>query len=583
MAGNKKGGQGKRGPVKSANAKRDVVVKGGSTVKRAQASPGKSTISSKKPGASGGKTPKTIKKINRRKPRSLKSKFNWPLLSALLTMLVLGVCAVLWLLNSSDKQAAQATSTQPGDVVSGAPDSEESSNASTARNIAGYQVENKGKNSPVQKDGHNKSSVRDVQAGQGGAQAATDKRGGRVKNRTGLPSPQPVIPDKASGDTSHGLEQAGDLTDTADALSAPDGASDQKFETSLGSEMEQKTKKIDAYLLEMLNSQGCSGKNIRIFEVERRLRPNNSYHFQKLQVELPVSSGYYANPESFGRDIARGLEAMQVGAELTSPTENHYVLSVNGLVTHEIFLRFIESKAPQPQVTRPTAKSAVIAIVIDDVGESLSAAQSLANLEFPVTFAIWPRASNARKCAEIGRSKGLEIMIHQPMEPLEYPKVKPGPGAVYVGMNPGEVIAEVQENIPLVPYAVGLNNHMGSRFTQNRRGVEAVLAALQGRNLFVLDSLTHGRSVLYDIAREKGFPCQRRDIFLDVSRDKNAILHQLRKTESLALAQGYAIAIGHPLPETLAALKEWENNRNRNLKVVRVQDLLQFDRDVKNN
>lgn len=375
--------------------------------------------------------------------------------------------------------------------------------------------------------------------------------------------------------------------------------------------MEQKTWRIDAYLLGLLNSGGCAG-SIRILEVERRIRPNNSYPFQKLWIDLPESSVYYANPADFGSDIARGLREMQMGAELSSPAANQYVLSVDGLVTHEIFLHFVKEEnvasasgpkdlpapagtaaapqpppasspsaiqAPSPASGRNVSGTGLLAIVIDDIGENLPAAHSLAALDFPVTFAIWPKAGNARKCAEIGHARGLEIMIHQPMEPLGYPRVNPGPGAVYAEMDPREIIALVQENLSLVPYATGLNNHMGSRFTQNRRGVEAVLTALQGSKLFVLDSLTHGGSVFYSAARAAGFACQRRDIFLDVSQDKTAILHQLYKAERLALSQGYAVAIGHPLPGTLAALQEWEKTRNKNLKVVRVQDLLQFERE----
>ena len=120
---------------------------------------------------------------------------------------------------------------------------------------------------------------------------------------------------------------------------------------------------------------------------------------------------------------------------------------------------------------------------------------------------------------------------------------------------------------------------MGSRFTQHHEGLNAVLSAIRGKKLFVLDSVTHGGTIFYNLAKEKGFPAQRRDIFLDVSHDKNAILYQLHKSERLAHSQGYAIAIGHPLPATLEALKEWQHSRDKSVKLVRVQDLIKYKRD----
>ena len=367
---------------------------------------------------------------------------------------------------------------------------------------------------------------------------------------------------------------------TGQALKPDGAAKPQEFETTLGGVMEQSTKQIDSYLLGVLIAKGYSGDNIKVISMERRARPKDSYYYQKLRIELPENSAYYKNPAGFGKDVARGFKALQAGAEISSQTDKHYVVSINGLATHEIILEFFKTAPKDPEIAVTPGKEALLVIVIDDVGESLTAAQTLADLDYPVTMAIWPRATNAAKCAEMGHARGLEIMIHQPMEPMEYPNVKPGPGAVFTSMQPAEVTRMVNSNIALVPHAVGLNNHMGSRFTQNRQGLEAVLAAMQGKNLFVLDSVTHGSTIFYEVALENGFPSQRRDIFLDVTHSKNAILHQLRKSETLAQSQGYAIAIGHPLPETLLALKEWQSTRSKNVKLVRVQDLLKYKRDL---
>ena len=354
-------------------------------------------------------------------------------------------------------------------------------------------------------------------------------------------------------------------------------ASGQDYETSFGTILEQSSKDIDAALVDLLKNKGFSSKNIKILEVERRSRATDAYYFQKLRLELPDTSYYSQNPALFGQEFAATLPALLVGAELASPSPRHYVISVNGLVTHEILLMFYHPDQVLPTLTPPPGE-ALLAIVIDDVGANLSAAKTLVDLDYPVTLAIWPRSGYAAQCAQLGHAKGLEIMIHQPMEPVEYPKNKPGPGAVFNHMNRAEIMQVVAENIPLVPYAVGLNNHMGSRFTQNKDGLDAVLSAMKGKKLFVLDSVTHGGSFFYSLARERGFAAQRRDIFLDVTHDKNAILYQLRKSERLAHSQGYAIAIGHPLPATLEALKEWQSSRDKSVKLVRVEDLIKYKR-----
>ena len=137
----------------------------------------------------------------------------------------------------------------------------------------------------------------------------------------------------------------------------------------------------------------------------------------------------------------------------------------------------------------------------------------------------------------------------------------------------GQIRLLTEQALARVPYAVGLNNHMGSRFTRDREGVRVVLEILRGRNLFMLDSLTHPRSVFYDEALQMNVRAYRRDVFLDNTISRQAILDNLRRAEETALLTGRAIAIGHPHPETLAALKEWERLRNPSVRIVRLRDL----------
>jgi hypothetical protein len=164
------------------------------------------------------------------------------------------------------------------------------------------------------------------------------------------------------------------------------------------------------------------------------------------------------------------------------------------------------------------------------------------------------------------------------MEPLDYPKIDPGPGALLVGMDQAKVQGIIAANLEQVPQAVGMNNHMGSRFTSSRQGMLTALAEIQGRQLFFLDSLTSPDSVARQAAHQTQTPYLRRNIFLDNTREPQAISYQLQKAEQLALSQGQAIAIGHPYEATLQALAEWQHHRDTRVELATLSELILTNR-----
>lgn len=224
---------------------------------------------------------------------------------------------------------------------------------------------------------------------------------------------------------------------------------------------------------------------------------------------------------------------------------------------------------------RGKGESARLVIVIDDLGASASALHRLLALDYPVTCAFWPHGAHTGEGARQAHALGREILVHQPMEPLGYPGVKPGPNVLLTGMDEGRIRRLLNASLAAVPYATGLNNHMGSRFTQSASGVDAVIRFLRERGLFMLDSVTHARSVFAREGRRLGITHYRRNVFLDVTHTRAAVLEELRRAERIALLTGQAVAIGHPLPETLAALEDWQRLRNREVRIVRLRDLAQ--------
>ena len=226
-----------------------------------------------------------------------------------------------------------------------------------------------------------------------------------------------------------------------------------------------------------------------------------------------------------------------------------------------------EQAAPLPESAR-----AGLAIVIDDLGENMQAVHTLLGLRIPLAFAIWPHARHARETALAAHAAGCAILIHQPMESLNA-AARPGPNPLRAGMPRERLEAVFRQSMARVPHAEGVNNHMGSRFTTRPEDVRLFCEVVANSGLFVLDSVTHPASVLYEEARAAGIPAARREIFLDAEAGKNAVLARLREAERLALGR-QVVAIGHPRADTLAALREWSSARDPRLRLLSLRDCL---------
>jgi polysaccharide deacetylase 2 family uncharacterized protein YibQ len=197
-----------------------------------------------------------------------------------------------------------------------------------------------------------------------------------------------------------------------------------------------------------------------------------------------------------------------------------------------------------------------IALIIDDIGHSLSRAEQFLNLDIPLTFSILPLLPHSLELAKEIHAEGRQIMLHQPMEPYNI-ALDPGPGAIYVGDSTEKIARITNENVESIPFAIGVNNHMGSRFTEHQKGIRDVLGVIKSRALFFVDSLTSHRSKAYGTARRLRIATACRNIFLDNLVEESAILSQLSRLKKQALILGHGIGIGHPFPETARAIKRF--------------------------
>jgi polysaccharide deacetylase 2 family uncharacterized protein YibQ len=227
-------------------------------------------------------------------------------------------------------------------------------------------------------------------------------------------------------------------------------------------------------------------------------------------------------------------------------------------VLYEVFEETVPSPRPGPG-SRPAIESGdglvEIALIIDDIGYDQNMAMALYALEPNISFSVLPRSPYGRAIAGKLRDRGAQIMLHLPMEPVQYPEVDPGPGALFTGMTPDELITRLQENLEDVPGAAGVNNHMGSRLTIEATQMYQIFTILKKRNLFFVDSVTARDSQCRAAARLLQVRFGERDVFLDNVQERSYITGQFTQLKEIAQKHGRAIGIGHPYPATLETLK----------------------------
>lgn len=221
---------------------------------------------------------------------------------------------------------------------------------------------------------------------------------------------------------------------------------------------------------------------------------------------------------------------------------------------------------PQPADTRwkanaavtPAAQGPKLALVIDDMGGDMALSRKAVEL-LPegVTLSFFPWSREGIALAHEAKMQGHEIMIHMPMEALPHGAtvMDPGPDTLRVGMTPEQVETLMVRNVDrMKDIAVGLNNHMGSRFTEWEPGLRAVMTVLQREGMLFLDSKTAAPTATQAARKGLELPVLSRDVFLDHVPDAASVRAELVKAVALAKKKGFAIAIGHPLPQTVEVL-----------------------------
>ncbi|MFB3884756.1 MAG: divergent polysaccharide deacetylase family protein [Thermodesulfobacteriota bacterium] len=288
-----------------------------------------------------------------------------------------------------------------------------------------------------------------------------------------------------------------------------------------------------------------------------------------LQIQIPRSLPLSLIEERFERSLSRLGHSFSMKSSRSTQSLQLEV-KVMDRTTHR--LTFLYSK-PSTLETRLRPR---VAIVIDDLGGKTSVSQELLKWDLPVTFSILPFMPHTKTLALEAERKGKEVILHLPMEPHEYPRIKPGEGALLQKMGEEELRRQLSKGIEAVPHIKGVSNHMGSRLMEDPEKMRMILLELKRRDLFFLDSRTTPETLGLQTAKSLGLKTAERSIFLDHSRNEEDIKGQLEKLSDLALAQGKAIGIGHPHASTIRLLKEMiPKMQGKGIEIVPLSELME--------
>ena len=216
-----------------------------------------------------------------------------------------------------------------------------------------------------------------------------------------------------------------------------------------------------------------------------------------------------------------------------------------------------------------------IVIIVDDCGYNLRPCEFSAKIKSPVTFSVLPSLQHSTEVAECVHGNNKEVMLHLPLEPHNNDDVYPENYLIKTSMSEAKIQGIIRKSLKSVPYASGVNNHMGSKATENTKIMTAIFNELKKRNLFFIDSLVTNNSVCQTVAKSMELPFGKRDIFLDNQNARESIEHQFELLTQEAKEKGYAVAIGHDRHLTLQIIEEQTGLLEKEgFKIISVKDLL---------
>ena len=306
---------------------------------------------------------------------------------------------------------------------------------------------------------------------------------------------------------------------------------------------------VDHIIQGQLYEIGIPKKDVLLHQSSLKKEAGLAWEQSLYKIQLPRSLPFSLIEGNFRRSLS--ILGRPISMQSSQVSESLQLeVKVQDRTTHQ--LTFI---LPKPSTLKAGLRPKV-AIVIDDLGGEDHISQELLHWNLPLTFSILPFAPYSKKLALEAHRAGKEVILHLPMEPRGYPKVRPGEGTLLEEMDERRLLRQLSRDIEAIPYIKGVSNHMGSRLMEDAEKMRVVLSELKRRGLFFLDSRTTPQTVGLQTAQSLGLRAVERSLFLDHSSNEDDIKEKLEQLAQLSLSTGKAIGIGHPHPSTLKSLKE---------------------------
>lgn len=235
------------------------------------------------------------------------------------------------------------------------------------------------------------------------------------------------------------------------------------------------------------------------------------------------------------------------------------------------------SKESIEQQQENESKQSKVVIIIDDFGNGMKGTDEMFSLPIKLTVAVMPFLPTSVQDATRAHKRGDDVLLHLPMEPRQGNPKWLGPGAILANMSDAEVRQKVEAALDNVPYAIGINNHMGSKVTGDERVMSVILSVCKERGLFFVDSKTNYRSVAGKLAYQMGLPRVENHIFLDDIHSSSHVLKQMGLVKNLAKDQRYCITIGHvgvSGKETAAGIRSGVEQLKDSVDFIGISDLV---------
>lgn len=325
---------------------------------------------------------------------------------------------------------------------------------------------------------------------------------------------------------------------------------------------------IDKAISEGFQKMGVPREKVLFLPLAPTQYNDQRWDFTSIEARIPRSHDILRAGEAIREEISSLELPVHMAIEAESGDEIIYNLYCKEFHTHRLTLTY------ETPISSHRPKTPRIAIIIDDMGYDKSLAREFIDLDIPLTLSILPFTPYTNLIAQGARAAGREVMLHLPMEPRSYPRINPGEGVLLISMEKDTIRKVLHRDLGEIPCVAGVNNHMGSRFTENKEKMSVVLSELKRRGLYFVDSKTSRKSVAYDLAKQMEIRAACRDVFLDNDLSNSALGIQMDRLLTLARHNGHAIGIGHPHKETLWFLTRLQLSLKGKAEVVPVSGLL---------